>query len=65
MTSHSLLGHLGYDNSHLDQLIEFVASGRLDVSGSISDVMPLDDVVRGVERLATKEGDPIRLVVAP
>jgi D-arabinose 1-dehydrogenase-like Zn-dependent alcohol dehydrogenase len=65
VTSHSLLGHLGYDNSHLDQLIGFVASGRLDVSGSISDVMPLDDVVRGVERLATKEGDPIRLVVAP
>jgi threonine dehydrogenase-like Zn-dependent dehydrogenase len=65
VTSHSLLGHLGYDKSHLDQLIGFVASGRLDVSGSISDVMPLDDVVRGVERLATKEGDPIRLVVAP
>jgi threonine dehydrogenase-like Zn-dependent dehydrogenase len=63
--SHSLLGHLGYDKSHLDQLIGFVASGRLDVSGSISDVMPLDDVVRGVERLATKDGDPIRLVVAP
>ena len=65
ITSHSLLGHLGYDTSHLDQLIGYVASGRLDVSGSISDVMPLDDVVRGVERLATKEGDPIRLVVAP
>jgi D-arabinose 1-dehydrogenase-like Zn-dependent alcohol dehydrogenase len=65
VTSHSLLGHLGYDKSHLDQLIGFVASGRLDVSGSISDVMPLEDVARGVERLATKEGDPIRLVVAP
>jgi D-arabinose 1-dehydrogenase-like Zn-dependent alcohol dehydrogenase len=63
--SHSLLGHLGYDKSHLDQLVDFVAGGRLDVSGSISDVMPLDDVVRGVERLANKEGDPIRLVVAP
>jgi threonine dehydrogenase-like Zn-dependent dehydrogenase len=64
-TSHSLLGHLGYEKSHLDQLIGFVASGRLDVSGSISDVMPLDDVPRGVERLATKDGDPIRLIVAP
>lgn len=63
--SHSLLGHLGYDKSHLDELIGLVASGRLDVSGSISDVMPLDDVVRGVDRLATKDGDPIRLVVAP
>ena len=64
-TSHSLLGHLGYDKPHLDQLIGFVANGRLDVSGSISDVMPLDDVARGVQRLATKDGDPIRLVVAP
>jgi hypothetical protein len=27
--------------------------------------MPLSDVARGVERLASKEGDPIRLVVAP
>ena len=65
VSSHSLLGHLGYDKAHLDELIGFVASGRLDVSGSISDVMPLEDVVRGVERLANKEGDPIRLVVAP
>ena len=61
----SLLGHLGYDKSHLDQLIGFVAAGRLDVAGSISDVMPLDDVVRGVKRLATKDGDPIRLGVSP
>jgi D-arabinose 1-dehydrogenase-like Zn-dependent alcohol dehydrogenase len=65
VTSHSLLGHLGYDTSHLDELMDFVSGGRLDVSGSISDVMPLDDVVRGVERLANKEGDPIRLLVAP
>jgi threonine dehydrogenase-like Zn-dependent dehydrogenase len=64
-SSHSLLGHLGYDKTHLDDLMDFVAGGRLDVAGSISDVMPLDDVVRGVERLASKEGDPIRLVVAP
>lgn len=63
--AHSLLGHLGYDKSHLDQLIGFVASGRLDVSGSVSDVMALDDVVTGVERLASKDGDPIRLVVTP
>jgi len=65
VSSHSLLGHLGSDKAHLDQLMGFVACGRLDVSGSISDVMPLEDVVRGVERLATKDGNPIRLLVAP
>src|SRR3954471_12773383 len=34
VTSHSLLGHLGYDKSHLDQLIGFVASRPLDASGA-------------------------------
>src|SRR4051812_7476638 len=63
--SHSLLGHLGYAKEHLIQLVRLVASGRLDVSRSISDVMPLSDVARGVQRLESKEGDPIRLVVAP
>jgi 2-desacetyl-2-hydroxyethyl bacteriochlorophyllide A dehydrogenase len=65
VTAHSLLGHLGYSKEHLIELVRLVASGRLDVSRSISDVMPLEDVVRGVERLESKEGDPIRLVVAP
>jgi D-arabinose 1-dehydrogenase-like Zn-dependent alcohol dehydrogenase len=63
--SQSLLGHLGYHKRHLDQLVEIVSRGRLDVSRSISDVLPLEDVARGVERLASKEGNPIRLVVRP
>jgi 2-desacetyl-2-hydroxyethyl bacteriochlorophyllide A dehydrogenase len=63
--SQSLLGHLGYEKRHLDELVRLVEQGRLDVSGSISDVMPLDDVARGVERLQTKQGDPVRLIVQP
>ena len=65
VTSHSLLGHLGYEKKHLDELMGLVANGRLDVSGSISDVIALEDVAAGVERLAGKHGDPIRLIVAP
>jgi threonine dehydrogenase-like Zn-dependent dehydrogenase len=63
--SHALLGHLGYRKDHLFALIRLVASGRLDVSRSISEVLALEDVGHGVDRLATKEGDPIRLVIAP
>jgi D-arabinose 1-dehydrogenase-like Zn-dependent alcohol dehydrogenase len=63
--AHSLLGHLGYRKEHLVELVRFVATGRLDVSRSVSEVMPLEEVPRGVERLASKEGDPIRLVVTP
>ncbi|MEO8503543.1 MAG: zinc-binding dehydrogenase, partial [Acidobacteriota bacterium] len=63
--SHALLGHLGYTKQQLDRLVDLVAFGRLDVSRSISDVMPLSEIKRGVERLARKEGDPIRLIVEP
>lgn len=63
--SQSLLGHLGYRKRHLDELVRLVELGRLDLSGSVSDVLPLEDVGRGVERLTRKEGDPIRLVVQP
>lgn len=62
---HSLLGHLGYGKRHLDELVTLLANGRLDLSASISDVMPLEEVGRGVQRLADKEDDPVRLVVAP
>ena len=53
--AHTLLGHLGFQKEHLDQLVTLVSTGRLDVSRSVSEVMPLDQVTRGVERLATKE----------
>lgn len=62
---HSVRGHLGYGPRHLGELVTLVSNGRLDLSTSISDLMPLEDVPRGVERLANKEGDPVRLVVTP
>jgi threonine dehydrogenase-like Zn-dependent dehydrogenase len=65
LASQSLLGHLGYAKRHLDQLVELVAHGRLDLTRSISGTMPLEDVARGVRQLVTKEGNPIRLVVTP
>jgi D-arabinose 1-dehydrogenase-like Zn-dependent alcohol dehydrogenase len=63
--SQTLMGHLGYRKAHLDSLVRLVELGRLDVSDSVSDVLPLDDIVDAVDRLATKRGDPVRLVVRP
>jgi threonine dehydrogenase-like Zn-dependent dehydrogenase len=63
--AHALLGHLGYGKGHLEELIRLLAAGRLDLSTSISDVIPLDAVADGVRRLATKDGDPVRIVVRP
>lgn len=62
---HSVLGHLGYDRRHLDDLVKLLANGRLDLSASISDVIPLEDVADGVRRLSEKEGDPVRIMVKP
>ena len=63
--SHAVLGHLGYQKRHLDELVRLLASGRLELSASISDVMPLTEVGEGVRRLAEKDGDPVRLIVTP
>lgn len=63
--SQSLLGHLGYRREHLDDLLRLVSYGRLDLTGSVSALLPLEDVARGVEQLQTKQGNPIRLVVQP
>ena len=65
LMSHSLLGHLGYSKHHLDELVDLVAAGRFDLSRSVSGLLPLEDVVDGVQRLASKRGNPVRLVVQP
>jgi D-arabinose 1-dehydrogenase-like Zn-dependent alcohol dehydrogenase len=65
LLSQSVLGHLGYQKKHLDELVQLVVSGRLDVSASVSATMPLEQVVDGVEQLQSKRGNPVRLVVEP
>jgi threonine dehydrogenase-like Zn-dependent dehydrogenase len=61
----SILGHLGYGKRHLEDVLALMASGRLDVSASISDRLPLDRVQEGIDRLTSKEGAPVRIVVNP
>lgn len=61
----SLLGAFGYRPEHLEVLGDLVATGRLDLSRSITAHLPLEDAAAGVERLATKAGDPVRLVIVP
>ncbi|HYI46526.1 MAG TPA: zinc-binding dehydrogenase [Actinomycetota bacterium] len=61
----TIMGHLGYSKKNLDDLVKLLHSGRLDLTASISDVMPLEEVPEGVRRLSEKDGDPVRLVVKP
>lgn len=61
----SLLGHLGYRKRHLEQVLDLIARGRLDLSASVSETLPLDHIQDGVDRLTSKEGSPVRIVVLP
>ena len=60
-----MLGHLGYRKRHLERVLALIASGRLDLSGSISARVPLAEVNRGVERLTSKTDSPVRVLVMP
>lgn len=58
-------GHLGYKNVDIETLAELVSRGRLDLSRSISEIVSLEDIAVGIEKLKTHEGDPIRILVKP
>ncbi|MHA7653557.1 zinc-binding dehydrogenase [Mycobacterium sp. ML4] len=59
------LGHLGYQNVDIETLAKLVSYGRLDLSRSISQVIPLQDLHAGIEMLERQEGNPIRILVQP
>ncbi len=61
----SVRGHYGSHPDHLHQLIGLSVRGRLDLAGSISDVLPLAEAPVALGRLARKEGDPVRLILRP
>jgi D-arabinose 1-dehydrogenase-like Zn-dependent alcohol dehydrogenase len=60
-----VLGHLGYQNVDIETLAALVSTGRLDLSRSISDIVSLEDVKVGIEKLEHQEGNPIRILVKP
>lgn len=65
LTRKQVLGHLGYRNADIETLARLVSLGRLDLSRSISRVIPLEDIAAGIEMLERGEGNPIRIVVQP
>lgn len=61
----SIIGHLGYDKHHLDEVADLVAAGRLDVSATVTATVGLTDVETGIRMLASKDSAPVRIVVKP
>jgi len=60
-----ILGHYASEKHHVEEIIRLVGIGRLDFSGSITGTYPLVDAQDAIDRLASKAGDPIRLVLIP
>ena len=64
-TQKQVLGHLGYQNVDIETLAKLVSLGRLDLSRSISRIIPLEDIQAGIDALEHGDGNPIRILVAP
>jgi propanol-preferring alcohol dehydrogenase len=56
-------GSFGSTYAELVELVELVADGRLDLSGTITHRFGLEDAAQALRVLETKDGDPIRVVV--
>ncbi|WP_328349838.1 zinc-binding dehydrogenase [Mycobacterium sp. NBC_00419] len=65
LSQKQVLGHLGYQNADIETLATLVSRGRLDLSRSVSQIIPLEDIAEGIRILEHAEGNPIRIVVAP
>ena len=65
LTQKQVLGHLGYQNVDIETLARLVSLGRLDLSRSISRIIPLGDIRDGIDALEHADGNPIRILVQP
>jgi D-arabinose 1-dehydrogenase-like Zn-dependent alcohol dehydrogenase len=60
-----ILGHYGSEPSHTRELVELVQNGKLDLSRSVSEILPLEQAALALEKLEKKIGNPIRIVLQP
>ncbi len=60
-----VLGSMGYTRAELERVVELTASGRLDLSGSITARYPLERAAEALDDLANRRGDPVRLALLP
>jgi D-arabinose 1-dehydrogenase-like Zn-dependent alcohol dehydrogenase len=60
-----ILGHYGSEPEHTHQLVALAQEGKLDLSHSISEAIPLEDAALALEKLEKKIGNPIRIILKP
>ena len=62
-TELSFLGSYGSTNLEIQNVVDLLAIGKLDLSGSITERLSLEETNKGLEHLYQKIGNPIRIVV--
>lgn len=63
--SKQIIGHYGLEKRHITEVVALVRQGRLDLTESVSAVVPLAEFERGIDQLRTKVGNPIRILLQP
>lgn len=61
----ALIGSMGSYREDLDEVLALAAGGEIDLTGSVTHRLPLDEINAAFEILAHKTGDPVRIVVIP
>ena len=59
----SLVASLGFHRDDLEKIVEMVAARTVDLSASVSEVVPLSEINTALHRLAEQKSDAVRLVV--
>ena len=56
---------LAFRDEDIRLAMDFLAQGRFSTKGMISDIIPLADLVKGMERLISPEESLVKVLIAP
>ena len=59
----SLIASLGFHRADLEKIIGMVASGEVNVSSSVTETVPLEQINEALQRLIERKGEAVRTVV--
>ncbi len=59
----SLIASLGFHRADLEKIISMVDSGEVNVSGSVTEAVPLEQINEALRRLTERKGEVVRTVV--
>lgn len=65
VSHHRIAGHFASQIAHLRTLVDLTAHGRLDLSASVTEVLPLEHAPDAIKQLRRKTDSQIRIVLDP